>query len=199
MNRKDNFRKAAYDMFGVGGKAPEERQEPPKEAPRQETAAPEELFAEAVRPAEPPEPAAPKYQTTVLAAGSVFEGTLRAKGSVDLACEFRGNIFAEGDVVMRTSLEGNVQGKCVELIACAVQGDITAANQLKVHRGSSIRGNIATRDLICSGRIEGDIAASGHVVLESDATLAGNLTASTLSIDEGATIEGNLKVSRSGK
>ena len=34
MNRKDNFRKAAYDMFGVGGKAPEERQEPPKEAPR---------------------------------------------------------------------------------------------------------------------------------------------------------------------
>ena len=152
-----------------------------------------------MRPAEPPEPAAPKYQTTVLAAGSVFEGTLRAKGSVDLACEFRGNIFAEGDVVMRTSLEGNVQGKCVELIACAVQGDITAANQLKVHRGSFIRGNIATRDLICSGRIEGDIAASGHVVLESDATLAGNLTASTLSIDEGATIEGNLKVSRSGK
>ena len=192
MSRKDNFKKAAFDMFGVG-RDPEDLtagEEP------EETSV-EEILAEAqpVRP-EPFQPETPKYQTTVLAAGSVFEGTLRAKGSVDLACEFKGDIFAEGDVVMRTSLEGNVEGKRVELISCAIHGDIKAGAQVRVDRGSSVKGNVTTKDLTCSGKVEGDIMASGHVVLESDAVLTGNLTAATLSIDEGAAIEGSLKVSR---
>ena len=44
--------------------------------------------------------------------------------------------------------------------------------------------------------MEGDIAAAGHVVREHSAQLTGNLTAATLSIEEGASIEGNIKVSR---
>ena len=202
MSRKDNFRKAAFDMFGVGRDVEPRAEEPEdgEDLTAGEGMEPgdglEELFAHSVRPAEPIRPAEPKYQTTVLAAGSVFEGTLRAKGGVDLACEFKGDIFAEGDVVMRTSLEGNVEGKRVELISCAIHGDIKAGAQVRVDRGSSVKGNVVTRDLTCSGKVEGDITASGHVVLESDAVLTGNLTAATLSIDEGAAIDGSLKVSR---
>ena len=205
MSRKDNFRKAAFDMFGVGGKELEEQEAPQEEtAPAGEEATWEDAeaaFDQAVRKPEPevriPDlPVTPRYQTTILAEGSVFEGTLRAKGGVDLACQFKGNIFAEGDVVMRTSLEGNVEGKCVELISCAVQGDVKAGSQVKIHHGSNVKGNITTRDLSCSGTVDGDITASGHVVLEHSAQLTGNLTAATLSIEEGAAIEGNIKVCR---
>ena len=151
MSRKDNFRKAAFDMFGVG-RDPDGRETAPEaaEAPaepltgvdalmEEDTAALAGAFVEAIRQTEPAPPPAPKYQTTILAAGSVFEGTLRAKGGVDLACEFRGNIFAEGDVVMRTSLEGNVQGKCVELISCAVHGDIQAGSMCGSTAGPPFR------------------------------------------------------------
>ena len=200
MSRKDNFRRAAYDMFGVGGKGLEEQENSLNagEAAEEDVAALAGAFVDSVQQEERKSapPPAPQYPTTVLAAGSVFEGTLRAKGSVDLACQFKGNIFAEGDVVMRTSLEGNVQGKCVELIACSVQGDIQAAEQLRVQHGSIIKGNIATRDLVCSGKVNGDVTAAGHVTLESTAQLTGNLTARTLSIEEGASIEGNVKVVR---
>ena len=200
MSRKDNFRKAAFDMLGVGRdvKPQAEEAEDMDEltAGEELDAGLEELFSQSIRPAEAIRPAEPKYQTTVLAAGSVFEGTLRATGNVDLACEFKWDIFAEGDVVMRTSLDGNVEGKRVELISCAIHGDIKAGAQVRVDRGSSVKGNVTTKDLTCSGKVEGDIIASGHVVLESDAVLAGNLTAATLSIDEGAAIEGSLKVSR---
>ena len=214
MSRKDNFRKAAFDMFGVGGKGLEDRPEEvpaPQDIPEEPVKTEEmemnsqmnDLFSDGIRAPEPLTdpvvPAGPKYQTTVLAEGSVFEGTLRAKGSVDLACEFKGDIFAEGDVTMRTSLDGNVEGKRVELISCTVQGDIKAGSLVRVDRGSSVKGNVITRDLTCSGRVEGDITAEGHVTLESDAVLTGNLTAATLSIDEGATIEGNLKVCRPRK
>lgn len=140
------------------------------------------------------EPADPRHQTTILAEGSVFEGTLRTKGSVDLACEFKGSIFAEGDVVMRTSMEGNVEGDCVELVSCTVKGDVAAKSKVTVHQGSSIGGNIKAKDVDCGGRVDGDITATGHVVLEGSARLTGDLSAAALTVEEGAAIEGSLKV-----
>ena len=137
-----------------------------------------------------------KYQTTILAPGSVFEGTLHAKGDVDLACEFKGDIFAEGDVTLHISLDGNVQGKCVELCSCAINGDIKATSVVRIQEGSSIQGNIATQDLVCSGQVQGDVVASGHVTLARNAKMLGNVTASTISIEQGSIVDGNLKVKR---
>ena len=203
MNKKDNFRKAAYDMFGVGGKVQDDTEE-------QATASVEGAFTEALvseiseplaeMSQEAPtvfqsfEPAAPQRQTTILAEGSTFEGTLQTKGDVDLACEFRGDILSEGKVTMRTSLVGNVVGNCVELVDCKVQGDIQAVTLVKISTRSVVTGDIKTQDLLCSGEIAGNIEARGHVILSSSARLKGDLTAATLTIEQGAVIEGNLKV-----
>ena len=221
---RNNFGKAAYEMFGIGSGREEDEKirkaggrgetqetsealkpvEEKEEVPEVSTEELDKAFLEVMQktqttaPTPAPAPEVPRYQTTILAEGSEFEGVLRAKGSVDLACKFKGDIFADGDVVMRTSLEGNVEGNCVELISCRVQGDISAKAQVKVHKGSSIKGSIMTRDITCSGQVDGDIVAEGHVILEQSARLIGNLTAATLSIEEGAMIEGNLKVVRSG-
>ena len=204
MNKKDNFRKAANDLFGIGGTGPDDAE--------QKATAVEEEFTEALvsEVSEPlmtvtqeapaaawqarPEPPAPRHQTTILAEGSTFEGTLHAKGDVDLACTFCGDILSEGKVTMRTSLVGNVTGNSVELVDCKVQGNIQVATLLKISSRSVVTGDIKTQDLLCSGEIAGNIEARGHVILSSSARLKGDLTAATLTIEQGAVIEGNLKV-----
>ena len=213
MSKKDNFRKAANDLFGIGGTGPDDAEQ--KEAVAEEAAeasaviqedltavwqaGPEPVAPVKAAPVIPEPPAAPKYQTTILAEGSTFEGTLQTKGDVDLACEFRGDILSEGKVTMRTSLVGNVVGNCVELVDCRVQGDIQAVTLVKISTRSVVTGDIKTQDLLCSGEIAGNIEAKGHVTLSSGDKLKGDLTAATLSIERGAVIEGNLKVSQSKK
>lgn len=67
-----------------------------------------------------------KPKTTLLAEGSVFEGTLHTKGDVEIAGVFKGDIFSEGNVKLFANIEGNVQGGNVELVTSSVQGDVSA-------------------------------------------------------------------------
>ena len=104
-----------------------------------------------------------KPKTTLLAEGSVFEGTLHTKGDVEIAGVFKGDIFSEGNVKLFANIEGNVQGGNVELVTSSVQGDVSAKELLKIGPQSVIGGNIKTKDMICSGRIVGNVESSGRV------------------------------------
>ena len=83
--------------------------------------------------------------------------------------------------------------------ACVVEGEVHAVSMVKMDSRSQIRGNVYSQDFYCSGSLVGDIVSTGHVILSSTAKVKGNLTATTLSIEEGAMIEGNLKVLRESK
>ena len=113
-------------------------------------------------------------------------------------------IVTGGGNILRGRSAGNMERNRADHMGMLA----TAINSLALQDALEKRGvPCATLSAIAMHRICGEytardahsLLASGHVVLKSDATLAGNLAASTLSIDEGATIEGNLKVSRSGK
>ncbi len=105
-----------------------------------------------------------KPKTTLLAEGSVFEGTLHTKGDVEIAGVFKGD-FSEGNVKLFANIEGNVQGGNVELVTSSVQGDVSAKELLKIGPQSVVGGNIKTKDMICSGRIVGNVESSGRVTL----------------------------------
>ena len=200
MGKKENLGKAVFEMFGVGGEKNKnvseestlvisEIPDPPPEK--------QKIFKREEIPQKRPEPVKSSHQATVLAAGSSFEGTL--KGNVDMSGSFKGDIMAEGDIVLRSSLEGNVQGENVSLISCTVNGDVRATTSAKLDAQSIVTGNVYSGNLSSAGTIKGNIEASNQVVLNGTAVLEGNLTASTLTMEEGATIQGNFRISRKAK
>ena len=103
MKKKDNFQKAMYDTFGIG-KEPAQEEENASYMMEEEPVS----VAQAAVSDKPSyqAPSAPRYQTTILAEGSVFEGTLHSKSDVDLACTFKGDIFADGNVTLRRMYRG---------------------------------------------------------------------------------------------
>lgn len=200
MSKKDNFSQAAYEMFGIGKGA--KRDEKPaetssagnvvkKSAP---SSADMELTIEPTAKAVPAPKAPEPPKTTVLAEGSVFEGTLHAKGNVEIAGTFKGDVFSEGDIKLFSDIEGNVSGSNVELVTSKVKGDVIAKGILQVGQKSAIGGNVQTRDIISSGSIEGNVLASGRATLANGSSLAGDLTAASLNVMEGAALEGRFKV-----
>ena len=87
-----------------------------------------------------------------------------------------------------------MQGGNVELVTSSVQGDVSAKELLKIGPQSVIGGNIKTKDMICSGRIVGNVESSGRVTLTTGSALTGDLTASTIAVMEGALLEGRFKI-----
>lgn len=195
MSKKDNFSQAAYEMFGIGRGGSKREADKTAEKPAESAAMNVEedemslTVAPTVAEVKPLEKVPEKPKTTLLAEGSVFEGTLHTKGDVEIAGVFKGDIFSEGNVKLFANIEGNVQ-----LVTSSVQGDVSAKELLKIGPQSVIGGNIKTKDMICSGRIVGNVESSGRVTLTTGSALTGDLTASTIAVMEGALMEGRFKI-----
>lgn len=196
MSKKDNFSQAAYEMFGIGRGGSKREADKTAEKPAESAAmdVEEDEMSLTVADVKPLEKVPEKPKTTLLAEGSVFEGTLHTKGDVEIAGVFKGDIFSEGNVKLFANIEGNVQGGNVELVTSSVQGDVSAKELLKIGPQSVIGGNIKTKDMICSGRIVGNVESSGRVTLTTGSALTGDLTASTIAVMEGALMEGRFKI-----
>ena len=96
-------------------------------------------------------------------------GTVIGPGAV-----FDGNFQTPESVRVDGTINGNCN--CKELLIVGVEG--------------KINGDITSQNVIISGKVEGDIAASGKLELLSTGKLVGNIIARSLVVDEDACFDG---------
>jgi cytoskeletal protein CcmA (bactofilin family) len=132
--------------------------------------APERLDAgdlAALRPiptATPHPPGAPAGDASVgvIAADSVWSGTLRSQGSL------------------------RIYG--------VVEGDVTAGNEIYVAEGARINARLSAGVIVVAGTVEGTVQCSGRLEVLPTGRVSGDVTAPSLVVHEGATIEGDLRM-----
>lgn len=197
MSAKDNFNEAMFSMFGVG-KDPAARGEPqaaaaPVQAPAPAQPAPAakpEPKPAAPAPARSGEPRRPFY----IAAGSAVEGKLTAKGDVEIAGQFKGELTAEGKVTICADVDSTVTAASLHLLGCRLTGDVHTTGTVVINETATILGNVFAGELICSGTIQGNLEIKGNVALDAKSNVAGDITAQTMSMSQGAVISGRLKL-----
>ena len=186
MDKKSNMKKAMYEMFGVGGDGSEAASTAPaqvKSASVEVKSAPgAEKKSMDHAPAKTPEarPAA-----SFLAPGTVFEGSFRAKGDIEIAGELKGDVTSEGSVLLRSNLQSNITAGSVKLTGCTLIGDITANGPVTVSEDSKVTGNITAQSLLCAGEINGDIRISGNTQMDANARVSGSVVTGTISVAAG--------------
>ncbi len=87
--------------------------------------------------------------TAFIDQGTELEGTLRAKGTVRIDGEFRGEVVSENAVIVGETgaLEATIRSKNV-IISGAVAGNVVASRQLVLHKTARLHGNVETPSLI---------------------------------------------------
>ena len=189
MDKKSNMKKAMYEMFGVGGDGSEAASTAPaqvKSASVEVKSAPgAEKKSVDHAPVKAPEarPAA-----SFLAPGTVFEGSFRAKGDIEIAGELKGDVTSEGNV------QSNITAGSVKLTGCTLIGDITANGPVTVSEDSKVTGNITAQSLLCAGEINGDIRISGNTQMDANARVSGSVVTGTISVAAGAVLNGSVEM-----
>ena len=198
------MKQAMFEMFGVGEDQNEELYQDASEDVVLETAeaTSEEKVAEEV-PAEAEitfdemiEEYAPtkKLPVSYFAPGTVFEGTLRTEGDVEIAGEFNGDVTAEGNVILSSAVCGNISCTDLKLKNCTLVGNVDAKGSVDVSDDSKVRGNITAAAVHCAGQINGDLNVSEDVAMEKTALVNGTIKTKTLSMERGATIKGGIEM-----
>lgn len=97
-------------------------------------------------------------------------------------------------VAKGTRIEGQFAAAEDTRIDGEIKGEVKCDRKLVTGESSHIEGKIWAAEAVFMGTITGDIVISGSVQLTSSAVVTGNLSAKTLSVDEGAQLNGTFKI-----
>jgi cytoskeletal protein CcmA (bactofilin family) len=89
------------------------------------------------------------------------------------------------------SIRGEISGSEDLFLDGLIEGNITLAeNRLTVGPNGLAQADICAGDLVVFGRVEGSVKATARAELKRTASFIGDITASRLSIEDSATMQG---------
>jgi cytoskeletal protein CcmA (bactofilin family) len=94
------------------------------------------------------------------------------------------------------TVKGSIRFSNDLVIDGQVEGDVSSDGILTVGAHAVVKGEIKTRSVIVFGHMEGNITTQDRCELKSTATLIGDISAGTLSIEEGATFIGQSHIGK---
>ena len=98
--------------------------------------------------------------------------------------------------------EGSVlEGKVVVADGIRVDGVVTGrlevGGNLRIGRSGRVFANIVCeKDVVIAGRVEGDLTSQQEIRLEASAIVVGDVSGSTLVVEEGAVLKGLISVGK---
>jgi cytoskeletal protein CcmA (bactofilin family) len=93
-----------------------------------------------------------------------------------------------------TQYHGQFNFQGIVRIDGGVIGDIVSDGMLVLGEEGYVEGRIRVAELVASGRIVGNVEAARRVILHKTANLCGNLACPTLVIEDGAVINGLVRM-----
>lgn len=101
------------------------------------------------------------------------------------------NILANG-----VEIKGSLKFSHDMIIDGKIEGEVSSDGSLTVGENATIKGEIKTRAVTIFGKVEGNITVVERCELKANSVLVGDVSASTLSIEEGATFMGRSQVGK---
>jgi cytoskeletal protein CcmA (bactofilin family) len=96
-------------------------------------------------------------------------------------------------------IRGEVKGSEDLSVDGLVEGTITLTDsRLTIGANARVQANVAARDVVILGKLNGNINATGRVELRAGSNVIGDLRAGRLSIEENAVFSGKVDLVQSG-
>ena len=91
-----------------------------------------------------------------------------------------------------TTVEGTLRSAKDLRIEGRVEGDVVCEGKLTIAEGAVVQARIEAADVLISGSVEGDVHSHGSFSLQPSAVIRGSATAARITIEDGASYEGEL-------
>jgi len=93
-----------------------------------------------------------------------------------------------------TKIDGNIKASESVRLDGILIGDVICDKKVVIGAKGRVEGKIKASGAYIMGQVIGELEISGTLQLESTAKISGNLSAKSLIVDEGASIDGDFKI-----
>lgn len=110
-------------------------------------------------------------------------------------------VFKEVETIIGPSIKvkGNFVGQGNIVVEGILEGGLKTAGNVFIGEKSKVLANIEANDAIIGGDVTGNITVKGNMVITKSAKILGDIDCKSLSIEEGAVINGKCTMSESFK
>lgn len=92
-------------------------------------------------------------------------------------------------------IKGDIAAQEPLTIAGHVTGTIDVSGYaLTVTKDAQVTADVVAHTIVVGGHIHGRLSADGHIVVQQTATIEGDLSAPTVSVDDGALLHGRFEI-----
>ncbi len=133
---------------------------------------------------------------------SVISKTCVVRGNVEIDQEdlvvlgrIEGNVTGKGDITLSGTVIGDVTCRNFTLVCGELKGTLSCEGNVAIYADGCLHGDIQRAENVeLSGTVEGDVYVHGLTSLLGSAHLNGNVATTRLKIEDGALLNGQVKV-----
>ena len=145
-------------------------------------------------PQSPLRPQEPPYfeteETTIISRNTIIDGNVRSFANINIEGSVKGDVQITKNANLSGKVVGDLECNNAVMTGSSMQGNVLSKGQVKLDRDSLILGDIAAQYLDMNGKIKGNVDIGGKAEFKTDAIIFGNINASTITVLDGATIQG---------
>lgn len=140
-------------------------------------------------------PSGPKSKT-IIASDFEINGDVKANGDIEINGMINGNVSTQGHIQLAGIINGSVAAESANLSSGKITGEnVVIQTDVTLGREFELAAQISAKNIEIDGRVKGNITVSESVILHANAKVAGDVTASDLTMEKGAALSGNMKIS----
>lgn len=129
-------------------------------------------------------------ETTIISRNTIIDGNIRSFANMSIDGNIKGDVETTKDVAMNGKIVGNITCNNAIMTTSAMQGNVKLKGKIDMARDSLLIGDLSSQYADLNGKVKGNIDISGKAELKKDAVIFGDIKASTISILDGAIIQG---------
>lgn len=125
---------------------------------------------------------------------AIFGGT--EKSATPVAPAGRSSAPAAGLSIIGVGMtvHGDLESGGVVKVEGAVNGHVTARQQVLVSKGGEIDGDVDTKEAVIGGTVHGSVRTTERVEVQAGAVVQGDITTKRISVAEGAVLNGAIRM-----
>jgi cytoskeletal protein CcmA (bactofilin family) len=137
-----------------------------------------------------------KKENAIISESMAIKGDVELDSSLYVAGKILGNVQCSERIETKpgSKIEGNIKANAAVLFGGEIKGNITCEETLTIEESTTIEGDVVARSVLISGSVTGNVSAQESVTLTKTASVHGNLTSTTISVETGASLEGQYTV-----
>jgi len=129
-------------------------------------------------------------EITIVSKNTIVYGNIRSFADMNIEGDVKGDVETTKNIDLNGKVVGNIACNNALMQMSQVKGNIRLKGNVSMKRDALLIGDILSTYADLNGKVKGNLEIAGKVELRGDAVVFGDINASTITVEEGAVIQG---------